>query len=168
MSSQEHGLSKRVQRICRLSTRRQFLFAGCAVPLVALTAPARVLAETILLPARRPAAAADLGFESFARQLNTTFRIRADSGRSILVRLDEARLQPEQPVPPGRRPPGDAGSEKFSLIFTGRRGELLEQNTYRFEHEALGQFEFFIVPVFTRNPAKIDYEAVVNRPRSNF
>jgi hypothetical protein len=124
----------------------------------------RILAESTL-PARPQSTAEALNFENFAAQLNTTFQIHAEEGHSILVKLGQANLRPDPPLKPGQCPPGDAGNEKFSLFFRGRRSELLEQNTYRFQHEALGRFELFIVPVFTRNAAKIDYEAVINRPR---
>lgn len=76
-------------------------------------------------------------------------------------------MRPEKPLKPGRRPPPDAANERFSLIFSGSKDELLEQNTYPCEHQALGRFDIFIVPIFRRNPAKMDYEAVVNRPRNH-
>ena len=84
----------------------------------------------------------------------------------ITVTLTEVKMRPEKPLQPGRRPPSDAGHEKFSLFFSGSRGDLLEQNLYSVAHETLGRFDLFLVPIYTRNPAKIDYQAVVSRPGS--
>jgi len=145
-----------------MNTRRKFLLGCSAISTATLLVPARILAEAVL-PARKRASSEDLSLENFTRQLNTTFRIHADSTRSILVKLDEVRVLPDTPQRPGKPTPGDAGYEKFTLIFSGRRSELISQETYRFEHEALGRFELFTVPVFTRNPAKMDYAVVVNR-----
>jgi hypothetical protein len=76
-------------------------------------------------------------------------------------------MRQEKPLKAGRRPPPDAGNEKFSLFFSGSPGDLLPQNTYPVAHETLGRFNLFLVPICTRNPAKIDYQAVVSRPRNN-
>ena len=102
----------------------------------------------------------------------------APPGNDLTVSVSAARnqwrsfqvlLRADRPVKPGKRPPPDAGNEKFSLVFSGSRAELLPQDTYAFDHQTLGRFDVFIVPVNTRNPAKIDYQAVVNRlPNSAF
>ena len=146
-----------------MKSRRRFLFVCSAIWMAALVVPKSILARAAL-PLRRKKSLEDLSCETFAGHLNTPFRIHADAGRSIQVKLDEVKLRQDTPLQPGQRPRGDAGNEKFSLFFSGRRGELLGQDTYTFEHEALGQFDLFIVPIFTRNPRKIDYEAVFNRP----
>lgn len=103
---------------------------------------------------------------AFASQLNTPFLIQAASGRTIKVSLAAVQTRQEKPLKPGRQPPPDAGNEKFSLFFSGSRGDLLPQETYLVAHETLGRFDLFLVPVFTRNPAKIDYQAVVSRSRN--
>ena len=101
---------------------------------------------------------------ALVRQLNTPFRIQAASGRTIKVTLAEVKMRKEKPSKPGRRPPPDAGNEKFSLFFSGARGDLLKQDVYSVAHETLGRFDLFLVPICTRNPAKIDYQVVVSRP----
>jgi len=108
----------------------------------------------------------DISLSALAGQLNTPFRIQAAPGRTIHVTLAEVKTRPERPLKPGRRPPPDAGYEKFSLFFSGARADLVRQNVYSVEHETLGRFDLFLVPVCTRNPAKIDYEVVVSRPRN--
>lgn len=147
------------------STRRKFLLNVSTISLAALASPARILAETAP-QLREKNFPAHLNYEAFAAQLKTTFRIHAAPLNSIEVRLDEVRLKPDEPVKPGQRPRPDFGHEKFSLFFVGRREELIKQGVYTFEHDTLGRFDFFTVPVFTRNPSKIDYQIVFNRPRN--
>jgi hypothetical protein len=132
----------------------------------AWTAPSVVVAESSSLFWKRRSLQ-EISCSALALQLNTPFLIQAVSGRTISATLTEVKVRQEKPLKPGRRPPPDAANEKFSLIFSGARHELLEQNTYLCEHQALGRFELFVVPIFTRNPDKIDYQAVVNRPRTH-
>lgn len=131
----------------------------------ALTAPAGVVAESTAFW-RRKRSLNEITCAALAGQLNTPFRIQAALGRTVMVTLAEVKIRGDKPRKAGRRSPQDAGNERFSLIFSGSRGELLEQNTYRFEHQTLGRFDLFIVPIFTRDPDRIDYQAVVNRPRN--
>jgi len=148
-----------------MSTRREFIIR-CSTLTAGMLVPMGALAETAFRP-RRQRGVEELSCSAFAGQLNTPFRIRASCTRHMTVKLVEVGVTPELPLRPGQRPPPDAANEKFSLIFSGSRRDLLEQETYVFEHAALGQFSFFIVPTFTRNLEKINYEAVINRPRAN-
>jgi hypothetical protein len=91
------------------------------------------------------------------------FQVFATPARVVELELMEASLDPKRPQH-GRRPPLDADYEKFSLIFCGRRSEMLEQKTLTFEHDQLGRFELLVLPIFTRHPDKIKYQAVFNRP----
>jgi Domain of unknown function (DUF6916) len=50
----------------------------------------------------------------------------------------------------------------FSLLFSGPIGQMTEQGTYRFEHDRLGSFALFIVPVMPDQNATY-YEAIFNR-----
>jgi hypothetical protein len=59
----------------------------------------------------------------------------------------------------GRSSPGH---EVFSLLFRGPGKPLLAQRLYPFEHDAIGMFDLFIVPV-GRDERGIYYEAVFNR-----
>ena len=147
-----------------MQSRRKFLSVCSAVSTAALVFPKAILARAAL-PSWRQTSLEDLSCEMFAGQLNTTFWIHAPPGRFMPVNLVEVRRRPDKPLQPGQRPPGDAGNEKFSLFFSGLRSELLPQETYAFQHEVLGRFDLFIVPIVTRNPHKIDYETVFNRPR---
>jgi hypothetical protein len=39
--------------------------------------------------------------------------------------------------------------ERFAIVFQGPRDPQLEQGTYRFEHQEMGEFPLFIVPVYS-------------------
>jgi hypothetical protein len=132
----------------------------------ALAAPGVVVAESSSFFWKRRSLN-EISCSDFARLLNTPFLIQSASGRPIKVSLAEVKVRREKPLKAGRRPPPDAANEKFSLIFSGCKGEQLAQNTYRCEHQSLGRFDLFLVPILTRNPGKIDYQAVVNRPRNH-
>ncbi len=112
-----------------------------------------------------PAASIDrMSFPELAAQVNSKFRVYATPARVVELELVEASLDPKRPQH-GRRPPLDAEFEKFSLFFSGRRSELLEQKALTFEHGQLGRFELLVLPIFTRNPDRIKYQAVFNRPQ---
>ena len=50
----------------------------------------------------------------------------------------------------------------FSLLFRGPSGPALAQQIYAFEHDRLGRFDLFIVPV-GQDAQGLAYEAVFNR-----
>ena len=92
----------------------------------------------------------------FADQLGTRFRIFTTDSNSIEVELIEARALPGE-----GRPSHLAPREPFSLIFRGREGISIPQKIYKMEHETLGSFELFLVPI---EPSKGEtrFEAVFN------
>jgi hypothetical protein len=53
----------------------------------------------------------------------------------------------------------------FSLLFSLPSGEYLPQASYLFEHEKIGRFPLFIVPVKT--PKGTRYEAIFSRLRAS-
>lgn len=57
-----------------------------------------------------------------------------------------------------------ARHESFSLFFDGPADRPLAQRTYSFEHERLGRFDLFIVPVGNER-GRLQYQAVFNRLR---
>lgn len=57
---------------------------------------------------------------------------------------------------------GTPAGHAFSIVFRGSRDAPLGQDTYRFEHEELGQFPLFIVPLAERDDGSY-YEAIINR-----
>lgn len=89
---------------------------------------------------------------SLSEQLNTKFRLGA--GAETPVELELVEVQAQDDV---------AGqTERFSAIFRGPLGRFLQQSTYAIEHENLGSFELFVVPVRQDNEG-FYYEAVFNR-----
>lgn len=146
-----------------MPTRRKFLFDCSVLMTAALAAPGVVTADSAM-PSWRVQSASEIPRSAFANQVNTCFRIQAKSGKAIQVTLAEVKIRPEKPPKAGKRALSDAGNEKFSLVFSGSRANLIQQDTYRLLHESLGRFDLFLVPISTRNPAKIDYQAVINRP----
>lgn len=143
-----------------MPTRRKFLFDCSVLVTAALAAPGVVVADSAL-------ASGEIRRSAFASQVNTRFRIQTKAGETIDITLDEVKTRPEKPRKAGKRPLPDAGNEKFSLVFSGSRADLIPQDTYRLLHESLGCFDLFLVPIYTRNPAKIDYQAVINRPMTH-
>lgn len=60
---------------------------------------------------------------------------------------------------------GGAASGSFAILFHGPVNAALPQRMYRFEHEVLGTFDLFIVPV-GRDKNGFHYEAVFNHQPS--
>jgi hypothetical protein len=52
--------------------------------------------------------------------------------------------------------------EQFSLMFTGPVNAPAAQGIYDLQHEKLGAFQLFLVPV-ARDAQGLHYEAVINR-----
>lgn len=94
---------------------------------------------------------ADLTHEEFSKHLNTKFAIRLGEEQSVeaeLVEVSEYLVSPRQ--------------ERFSVVFSSSNELLLHQGLHRFEHDGMGQFDLFIVPI-ERNESGTLYEAVFNR-----
>lgn len=105
-----------------------------------------------------------MSYPVLAGEINTLFRVHVSPGRTVDFKLLKAPLAPSTPVTPGRCLPGDAGNEKFSLIFSGPKDELIEPAIYRFEHERLGAFDMYIGQIGARAADCVRYETVFNRP----
>ena len=73
---------------------------------------------------------------TFTPYLGEVFRLgRAEAG-GVETQLIEAQSHG-----------GGAGREQFSLVFRGPADVVLPQAIYRLEHETLGAFELFVVPI---------------------
>lgn len=98
---------------------------------------------------------ATLEHEVFSRYLNTPFRISVDEANTIeaeLSEVSELHLSPRQ--------------ERFELVFRGPRQPLVNQGSYRFDHDEMGDFILFIVPVRQDDDGTF-YEACFNRTRKD-
>jgi hypothetical protein len=94
----------------------------------------------------------NLHLETFSEQLNSKFLVRRETGTGVELQLIEA---------------GNIGTptpehEQFSLLFRGPLDSFLEQAIYSFEHDKIGTFEMFIVPV-RREQEGFLYQAIINR-----
>jgi hypothetical protein len=97
--------------------------------------------------------AATLEHEVFSRYLNTNFRILLGESNSVeaeLSAVNDPQISPQQ--------------EHFTIVFRGPREPLLNQAIYRFEHDEMGEFNLFIVPI-RQDEDNTFYEAVFNRMR---
>jgi hypothetical protein len=90
---------------------------------------------------------------TFEEYLNTSFLIRTDALSAQNVELIQVRAIEKS----GRL-------DGFALLFSSASGASLQQASYLFEHEKMGQFPLFIVPVKTPNGMR--YEAIFNRLRA--
>jgi uncharacterized protein DUF6916 len=91
---------------------------------------------------------------TFEEYINTSFLIRTDALTEHRVEL----VQVETVEKFGR-------TYGFSLLFSSDSDVMLPQASYLFEHEKMGAFPLFIVPVKT--PKGMRYEAVFNRLRES-
>jgi hypothetical protein len=93
----------------------------------------------------------NLKLNSFSEVLNTKFRAHISDDKNVELELVEAK---------------EIGSnqrqERFTLLFRGPLDVPLEQRTYKIEHDRVGSFDLFIVPVGINESGR-DYEAVFNR-----
>lgn len=90
----------------------------------------------------------------FSRQLNTNFRVLAESPRPVDLELIEVTgwtTQPEE----------QQGMERFSILFRGPSDIFVPQQTYRLAHETMGELDVFLVPV-GRESDGFRYQAVFN------
>ncbi|HEY8189007.1 MAG TPA: hypothetical protein VIF64_23275 [Pyrinomonadaceae bacterium] len=95
--------------------------------------------------------AAALTHEEFSKHLNSKFQIRISETETIEAQLkdiSEFLTSPRQ--------------ERFSILFRTANEPFLGQGLRRFEHEQMGPFELFIVPI-ARDEEGTSYEAVFNR-----
>jgi hypothetical protein len=105
----------------------------------------------------------ELSYAALAAQVNTHFRVQVTPARTVRLELLEANAAPESFRVTGGNSARFLQYERFSLIFRGARDEPLEQRIYRFEHEQIGRFEMFIVPVVSRDTTSNYYEAIFHR-----
>lgn len=91
--------------------------------------------------------------QRFTEYLETPFRILSDD-QWVEVRLAEANPCTGEHPPTAKRSP-------FSLVFQVPRGTKVEQGTFQVQHEGLGEFELFLVPVCPSDDGPM-LEAVFN------
>jgi hypothetical protein len=142
------------------TNRRQFLLGCSTLTVAASLTPAAVLASPLRT---RSVSLERISLEKFAACCGAKFKVLSPNSTPAGLRLVEVTpWQPSYPQTPGAE---DGANEKFSLLFQGVNGAVLNQDTYLFEHPGIGQFAMFIVPIGTMDTSHDYYEAVFNRPR---
>ena len=96
--------------------------------------------------------AAELTEKEFSKHVNTKFRIVNE--QPIELELTEVKGYLS-------KPDEQTGMERFSAFFRGPAKSYLPQKTYSVEHEQMGAFELFLVPV-SHDDNGYRYEAVFN------
>jgi hypothetical protein len=90
---------------------------------------------------------------TFAAHVNSTFKVVNNNAVVTELQLVEVSEFKESPR-----------NESFSILFRGPAGSPLPQGRYEFDHNAIGSFPLFIVPV-AKDDQGLVYEAVFNRIR---
>jgi hypothetical protein len=101
-----------------------------------------------------------LTLEAFSPWLKTKFRVILGPASFLELELVEvnAIASPGQ----ARLAAKGLAQEVFSLVFHGPDSQLLPQRIYSFEHDQMGRFDLFIVPI-GQKPGFIQYQALFNR-----
>jgi hypothetical protein len=86
---------------------------------------------------------------TFSECLNTKFRLHQESSTTELELIE---------VTDGSTPK----QVRFAVLFRGPQEPFLVQKIYNVEHDQLGAFDLFIVPI-KRDEDGLYYEAVFNR-----
>lgn len=95
--------------------------------------------------------AEELTADAFASHVNSRFRLIAGPESVMEVELIEFTAGSKS-----------ARHEAFSIVFRAPADAPLEQRIYGLEHESMGTFELFLVPI-AKSPEGVRYEAVFNR-----
>ena len=91
--------------------------------------------------------------DTFLRHLDSKFRVGSGAPGAVELQLIEAEDHTRSPK-----------NERFSLLFRGPKDSPLAQGMHRFEHDEIGSFDLFIVPV-SQDQEGTQYEAIFNRLR---
>ena len=98
----------------------------------------------------------DLNLSVFTPLVNSTFFVCRDAGERIELVLVEAK-----PIL-ARGAQVDVRTGSFSLFFHGPDTHFLPQQIHTFQHEKLGRFPLFVVPI-GKGQGTFEYQAVFNR-----
>ncbi len=96
---------------------------------------------------------ASLTEKEFSQHIGQKFRGHADD-LEIEFDLIEVKGHTSQEIEQG-------GMERFSVFFAGPGDPFLPQKVYGLEHERMGEFELFLVPI-AGDERGYRYEAVFN------
>ena len=95
---------------------------------------------------------APLTEKEFSKHVNTKFRVAVEPPVELeLIEVKGYLSKPDE----------ESGMERFSAFFNGPSERFLAQQTYSFEHDQMGAFVLFLVPV-KQDQNGFRYEAVFN------
>lgn len=90
--------------------------------------------------------------KEFSKHLNTKFRVKGEEPMDLeLTEVKGYMAQSNE----------QSGMERFSAFFKGPVDSYLPQRVYALEHDSMGAFELFLVPI-ARDEKNFRYEAVFN------
>ena len=92
-----------------------------------------------------------LQHDAFTQHLNTTFQIHTGETETIDAELTEVSERVHSPR-----------QERFSIVFRVANDSPLGQGMRRLEHDQMGTFDLFLVPI-GQDDRGTYYEAVFNR-----
>ena len=95
---------------------------------------------------------APLTEKEFSKHVNTKFRVALEPPLDLELSEVKGYLS---------KPDEKSGMERFSAFFLGPGDRYLKQQTYSLEHEQMGTFDLFLVPV-RQDQNGFRYEAVFN------
>jgi hypothetical protein len=95
----------------------------------------------------------NLNSRAFSEQLHTTFQVRVGGTTPLPLELLEVTEKDQSPK-----------MEQFSLVFRGPLTPSFSQGIYTLEHETLGTFDLFLVPLGP-DSAGMCYQVIFNRMR---
>ena len=94
---------------------------------------------------------AALTFQELTENLNTKFHIPVNDSQRVELELAEISELKQTPR-----------NEEFAIVFRGPKEAFLGQGMRSLEHDQLGRFDLFIVPI-REDDQGYYYEAVFNR-----
>jgi hypothetical protein len=92
--------------------------------------------------------------EEFSQHLNTKFHLNLDGESQIDLELVEVKGY-------ASKANEQSGMERFSAFFRGPTNPYLPQRVYLLQHDRMGKFENFLVPI-AQDDQGFRYEAVFN------
>jgi len=95
-----------------------------------------------------------LTLDVFSPLVGQTFQVFLQPEQAVQLELVDARPLSEANTP-RQRPP-------FMLMFKGPTQFVLPQRIYRFEHEAIGAHDIFVVPLGPGPGGGMMYEVIFN------
>ena len=88
----------------------------------------------------------------FSKHVNTKFRVAVEPPIDLeLIQVKGYLSKPDE----------EQGMERFSAFFSGPGDRYLKQQVYSLDHEQMGAFDLFLVPV-SQDQNGFRYEAVFN------